>query len=133
MAWKKNIDTLTRGSGVYWEETLTLPGGAAQTVYTAEIGFIGVSPTKTRSKVLIEVVASAVSGTNVDVALVGAYTKSGTKTTLVAALVAALTDATPALASVDLNDEAAMVYYISFLADADESANNVTVRIYVPT
>lgn len=131
MAWAATTEQLTGRTGKYYEETISLVDTAK--AYTAEIDFVGPDPSREFKYVLVEIVASAVTGTNLDVALEGAVRKSGTLTVLLDAIVADITDTTPALARLDLNEYSAMVYKFSFLSDTDETANSVTVRVWIPT
>lgn len=76
--------------------------------------------------------ASAVSGTNIDISLWGAYTSGGTKFLLLDApgSIADLTNsAKTAAGRIDIEAYPAPYYFIGMLADANESANTVTLNI----
>lgn len=74
--------------------------------------------------------ASAVTGTNIDVSLWGAYTSGGTKFLLLDAPIVDLTNAAKtAGGSINLEAYPAPYYYIGMLADADEHLNTVTLNV----
>lgn len=128
MAWSQS----SNGSRVALSsETKTLPSSA--TVGYSSVLPAGIEPNKATATNTITVTAqaSAVSGTNLDIALYGSDTKAGTtKFLLKDALVADLTDTTLTVGTVDLNSYPALYYFIGWTADADESANTISVKIY---
>lgn len=113
-----------------WYETKTLPASAT-TEYSSEIQFIKVRPRdKSNGQyVTFTFKASAVSGTNLDIALYGAEKKSGTKFLLKDAVVADIADATKVAGVLDMQTYPASVYYIAWTADANESANTITCEV----
>ena len=75
--------------------------------------------------------ASAVSGTNLDIGLYGSIDEAGTtKTLLLDAVVADLTATGMAYGVVDLNAYPAGYYFLGWTADANESANTITVEVH---
>lgn len=112
-------------------EVVTLPASAT-IGYTSEIDFLKAVDDSARY-ISIRCTASAITGTNVDVSLLGTDTSAGTKFTLLDAPVADITNsAKTAGAAVNLAAYPAPYYYIGLTADADESANTMTVVIMVP-
>jgi hypothetical protein len=76
--------------------------------------------------------ASAVSGTNLDISLHGTWEAGGSKVTLVSdALVADITATGNNVDILDLNAYPMPYYYIGWTADADESANTITLTCIV--
>lgn len=115
----------------YITETKTLPASAT-TEYSSVISAIKVR-SKTESNgqyVSFAFKASAVSGTNLDIALYGALTKTGTKFLLKDAVVADITDATKAVGTLDMQAYPAPYYFLAWTADANESANTITVEVF---
>ena len=110
-------------------EVSTLPGSAT-TEYSAEIDFLKYRNKANNNEYASFVLnASAVTGTNLDIALYGSYESGGTKFLLKDALVADLT-ATGAVAGViDIKAYPAPYYYVAWTSDVDESANTITVRV----
>lgn len=127
MSWTK---TTENDMVVAKEMNVTLPN--ATTGYSSEIDFLKVDPDKTNQYVTLIITASAVSGTNLDIILYGADSPGGTKYQLKDAIVADITDTTPAVAIVDLNAYPAPYYYIGWTADSDESSNTIDVKFLVP-
>jgi hypothetical protein len=110
-------------------ETKTCPASAT-VGYGSEIDFLKLDPENNNRYISVLCSASAVTGTNLDIALYGAHTSGGTKFLLVDAIVADITNsAKTAGGRVDLNAYPAPYYYIGWTADADESANTITVSI----
>jgi len=127
MSWKKE----SANGVLVASETNTLPSSAT-TEYSSEISFLKGNPAVSTRAVSVWIKASAVSGTNLDIALYGADKAGGTKFLLAAAIVNAITDLTCATAAVDLldlNRYPAPFYYIAWTSDADESANTIEVKI----
>jgi hypothetical protein len=77
--------------------------------------------------------ADAITGTNIDVALMGANTSGGTKYLLLDAVVADITNGADKVAVVDINAYPMPYYYLRLIADADNKANTLTVKIFVPS
>jgi hypothetical protein len=128
MAWtKKTVNGMLVAT-----EVVTLPASAT-IGYTSEIDFLKAVDDSARY-ISVVCTASAISGTNVDVSLHGTDTTGGTKFTLVSdTVVADITNsAKTAGAALNLAAYPAPYYYIGLTADADESANTMTVVIMVP-
>jgi hypothetical protein len=122
--------TSANGKTVY-QETYTLPSSAT-IGYSTEIDFFKFDPKITNKNVTIILNASAVSGSNLDISLHGVWEKSGSKFTLVSdALVADITATGNNVDILDLNTVPAPYYYIGWTADADESANTITLTCIV--
>lgn len=115
---------------LYATETSTLPSGAV-IGYSSEIDFIRMGPYGGLRFVRFALNATAVSGSNLDVALYGAYKSGGTKVEVLNPLVSDIT-ATGEVASstaLDMFLYPFPFYYVGWLADADESANSITVTL----
>ncbi len=118
-----------------WTETVTLV--ASGTAYTSEIDFVPMGENNNHY-IGIACVASAVSGTNLDVSLLGSAAQgtadaSMEYTHVSDALVADITNsAKTKSALVDFNLYPTPYYKIGFLVDASEAANTVAVTIAVP-
>lgn len=126
MAWAGNTQNGMEGK---IESAVTLPSSAT-TEYSSVISFLKARCDGTNQYVTFAFKASAVSGTNLDIALYGANTSGGTKFLLKDAVVADITDATKAAGVIDINAYPAPFYYLAWTADADESANTITVDVY---
>ena len=125
MAWTAKTQN---GMG-YYTESSTLPSSAT-TGYSAVINKIKPRLDGTNQYVYFTFQASAISGTNLDIALYGAMTSGGTKFLLKDAVVADITTTAKAAGSIDVNAYPAPYYYIQWTADANESANTITVEFY---
>ena len=112
-----------------FEETKTLPGSAT-TGYSTEIDFLKISRDTNNKYVSLLVNCSAVSGTNVDIALYGAMTSGGDKFLLLDAVVADVTTGVVKGGVFDLNAYPAPYYYIAYTTDADEDANTITMTVF---
>ena len=122
--------TSANGKTVY-QETYTLPSSAT-TEYSSEIDFLKCDPKMTNKNVTFILNASAVTGDNLDISLLGAWETGGSKFTLVAdTLVADITATGNNVDILDLNAYPAPYYYIGWTSDADESANTITVTCIV--
>ena len=122
--------TSANGKTVY-QESYTLPASAT-IGYSAEIDFLKFDSSLANKKVAIVLNASAVSGTNLDISLYGTWEAGGSKVTLVSdALVADITATGNNVDILDLNAYPMPYYYIGWTADADESANTVTLTCIV--
>lgn len=130
MAWTRT----SAGSGLILEETYTLPASAT-TEYSSELSVdlhnFGPNLANNNRYVSIYLNASAVTGTNLDIALYGAMTEGGTKFLLKDAIVADITATGANIAVEDLNALPAPYYYIAWTSDVNESANTIDVKIYV--
>ena len=73
--------------------------------------------------------ASAVTGTNLDIALYGAKTIGGTKYLLVDTVVTDITDTTPAIGILDMQAYPAPYYYISVTGDNAETGNTLRIDV----
>ena len=122
--------TSANGKAIY-QETYTLPSSAT-ICYSTEIDFFSFDPKIANKNVTVVLNASAVSGTNLDVSLHGAWEAGGSKVTLVSdALVADITATGNNVDILDLNAYPMPYYYIGWTADADESANTITLTCIV--
>ena len=122
--------TSANGKTVY-QETYTLPASAT-IGYSTEIDFFSFDPKIANKNVTVVLNASAVSGTNLDISLHGAWEKGGSKVTLVSdALVADITATGNNVDILDLNTVPMPYYYVGWTADADESANTITLTCIV--
>ena len=125
MAW--TVKSNAKGNVEILKETYDLP--ASGVGYSSVIDEIGPNANQNRF-VTVVVDATAVSGTDIDIALYGADEVNGTKVLLADAIVADLTDGTRVAGQVDLNAYPAGVYFIGWTVDADESANDIAVEVY---
>ena len=122
--------TSANGKTVY-QETYTLPASAT-IGYSTEIDFLKFDSSLANKNVTVVLNASAVSGTNLDISLHGAWEPGGSKVTLVAdTLVADITATGNNVDILDLNAYPMPYYYIGWTADADESANSITLTCIV--
>ena len=114
-----------------YQESYTLPSSAT-IGYSTEIDFFSFDPKIANKNVTVILNASAVSGTNLDISLHGAWEAGGSKVTLVSdALVADITATGNNVDILDLNAYPMPYYYIGWTADADESANTITLTCIV--
>jgi len=114
------------------EETYTLPSSAT-TEYSS---VIDIQPDLRNNNryVTFAFNASAVSGTNLDIALYGSDDSSGTsKFLLKDAVVPDITATGWTAKPIDLNLYPASYYFIAWTSDVDESANTIDVKVFVPT
>lgn len=125
MAWTKST---TNGQTYQTELGINLPASAT-TEYSSEINFLKFDNSKDSVNATIFITVSAVTGTNLDIALYGAYQSGGTKYLLLDALVPDITGAENVAASVDINDYPAIFYYVGWTADVNESANTIGLAI----
>ena len=126
MAW---LDKTRNGMGCKEEAAVTLPASAV-IGYSSVIDFLKPRNDGTNQYVTIVLTPTAVTGTNLDISLLGAMTSGGDKFTLLDAPVADLTaDATAVAGVIDINAYPAPFYYIGWTADVNESANTITVQI----
>ena len=122
--------TSANGKTVY-QETYTLPASAT-IGYSTEIDFLKFDASLANKNVAVILNASAVSGTNLDISLHGTWEAGGSKVTLVSdALVADITATGNNVDILDLNTVPMPYYYIGWTADADESANTITLTCIV--
>ena len=122
--------TSANGKTVY-QETYTLPASAT-IGYSTEIDFLKFDASLANKNVAVILNASAVSGTNLDISLHGTWEEGGSKVTLVSdALVADITATGNNVDILDLNTVPMPYYYIGWTADADESANTITLTCIV--
>ena len=122
--------TSANGKTVY-QESYTLPASAT-IGYSTEIDFFSFDSKLANKNVTIVLNASAVSGTNLDISLHGAWEKGGSKVALVSdALVADITATGNNVDILDLNTVPMPYYYVAWTADADESANTITLTCIV--
>ena len=130
MAWSTPVTE----NGVFYakEETMILPSSAI-IEYSSVIDFLTfVLGANHDGLIELRAKVSAISGTNVDVALFGSYTETGTKYELLDGVVADLTKSSTLYdtrASVNLKLYPMPYYFIGHTADADEDANNISYYI----
>ena len=110
------------------KETYVLPSSAT-IGYSSVIDFLIPDAEHANKKVLITFNVTALSGTNLDMALYGSDSIGGTKVLLLDAIVAdiTVTGANPVI--LDLNAYPAPYYYLAWTADQDEKANSIAVKI----
>ena len=109
-------------------EQYTLPASAT-TEYSSVIKDFQVDGNQVSRYVTFTLNASAVTGTNLDIALYGASTEAGSKYLLKDAIVADIT-ATGIVAGIhDLNLYPAPYYFIAWTSDVDESANTIDLEV----
>lgn len=127
MAWTKK----TR-NGMGTQQEVVTQASSATYAYSSAIDSWKVKADGKARYVSIFAEASAVAGTNIDISLWGAYSAGGTKFLLVDApgSIADLTNsAKTAGGSFNIEAYPAPYYFIGMLADADNSANKVTLNI----
>jgi len=112
------------------KETYTLPSSAT-IEYSSVIDFLIPDAEYANKKVLITFNATAVSGTDLDIALYGSDSIGGTKIELLDPLVADIAATGAKSVILDLNAYPAPYYYLAWTADTDEKANSITVKIMV--
>jgi len=130
MAWTKTSEGISgREVLVGKEESITAPSSAT-TEYSSEIDFISVNNKEAASYVTFGIIASAVTGTNLDIGLYGAMTSGGTKFLLLDAVVTDVTNAAKVqFKSINLNAYPAPYYYLGWTSDGDESANTISAYV----
>jgi hypothetical protein len=130
MAWSTTNNT--RNNVHYREElSISLPN-ATGTGYSSVIDFLDyVVNGHNRGYIEFVATVSTVSGTNIDIALYGSYTETGTKYLLADAIVADFTTggAATKAGSVALYQYPFPYYFIAHTVDANESANNISYYI----
>jgi hypothetical protein len=130
MAWSET--TSANGYKVY-TETITLPASATAG-YSSQIDFLEADPSTTTNNVIVVANASAVSGTNLDLSLIGHWTKDTAGASMVTLVDAYIADITATGNNIDVLDVNAypMPYYrLKHISDADESANTITYTVIV--
>ena len=131
MAWSET--TNNNGYKVY-TETLTLPASAT-VGYSSEIDFLEADPDNATKKVIIVANASAVSGTNLDLEIVGHWTKGTAGASMISlgvdGYIADITATGNNIDVLDVNTIPMPYHRLEHLADADESANTITYTIIV--
>ena len=125
MAWTPK----TQNTMGYFTEAVTAPASAT-TEYSTVIDKIKPRNDGSNQYVSFTVKASAVTGTNFDIAIYGAMTSGGTKFLLKDALVADVTDTTKAVGTININAYPAPYYYLAHTSDVDESANTITYEFF---
>ena len=111
-------------------ELLTLVDTA--TVYSSVISAIKVKQGKgapVSQYITFSFVASAVTGTNLDIALMGSDTLAGSKFLLKDIVVADITDNTPVAGQVDVQTLPASFYWIRVITDGDETLNTLAINV----
>ena len=130
MAWTK---TVNNNGYTSYTETITLPASATSG-YSSEINFLEADPDNATKKVMVVANASAVSGTNLDLSLIGHWTSGtagGSMVTLVDAYIADITATGNNIDVLDVNSYPMPYYMLKHITDADESANTITYTILV--
>lgn len=126
MAFTKT--STNKGTAVTLSETYTLPASGAGYTSAMEIPF----SKNNNHYVSFSLNASAVSGTNLDIALYGADTETGTKTLLLDAVVADITATGKVTGRVDMNAYPAAFHFIGWTVDASETANTIAFSATIP-
>ena len=130
MTWSKKTPN---GDWIVASELATTLPSSATTEYGSVIDWIFPSNKLTNKYVYFGFNASAVSGTDLDIALYGAMTPTGTKVLLKDIVVADITATGLAIGQIDLNAYPYPYYFLAWTSDADESANTIdTYVIYKP-
>lgn len=112
------------------DENVALPA-AAGSGYSDVIKDLRPDLSKEARTIGFQFQASAVTGTNIDVALCGSLKADGSTPFLLKdALVADITDDTLVSGVVDLNEYPAPYYLIRYTVDVDESLNTITAKIF---
>lgn len=127
MVW----DSKSAGKGevAFLTETITLPASAVRE-YSSVIEQFGPNFRFANRYIMVGLNPSAVSGSNLDIALYGSTDRAGTtKVLLTDAIIADLTATGWVFGQVDLNAYPFPFYWIAWTADADESANTIQVLI----
>ena len=130
MAWTKTVNN--NGYTAY-TEAITLPASATSG-YSSEIDFLEADPDNATKKVIVVANASAVSGTNLDLSLIGHWTSGtagGSMVSLVDAYIADITATGNNIDVLDVNSYPMPYYRLKHISDADESANTITYTILV--
>jgi hypothetical protein len=130
MAWSKSVNNNGYTS---YTETVTLPASATSG-YSSEIDFLEADPDNATKKVIVVANASAVSGTNLDLSLIGHWTSGTAGASMVSLVDAYIADITATGNNIDVLDVNSypMPYYrLKHISDADESANTITYTVLV--
>lgn len=131
MSWTKT--TNNNGYTVY-TETITLPASATAG-YSSEIDFLEADPDNATKKVIVVANASAVSGTNLDLSIVGHWTKDTAGASMVDlgvdGYIADITATGNNIDVLDVNTIPMPYHRFKHIADADESANTITYTVLV--
>jgi hypothetical protein len=128
MSWTSTGVTGKKRNITLLEETFTLPASAT-IGYSTVIDDFGPNLDNNNRWISASFNASAVTGTNLDIALYGASSDGGTKFLLKDAVVADITATGTVAGLIDLNAYPAAFYYLAWTADVDESANTITVKV----
>jgi|TARA_Y100000296_G_scaffold23787_1_gene28128 hypothetical protein len=125
MAWTKTTEnSLLVGK----EESVTLPSSAT-TEYSSIIDFIGPNAQYEKKYVGFGFNPTSVSGTDLDIALYGSMTRTGTKYLLKDAVVTDITATGLVFGQVDLNAYPAPYYWLAWTADTDESNGSISAYV----
>ena len=131
MAWTKPVNNNGYTS---YTETLTLPASATSG-YSSEIDFLEADPDNATKKVIVVANASAVSGTNLDMSIVGHWTTGTAGASMVDlgvdAYIADITATGNNIDVLDVNTIPMPYHRFRHIADADESANTITYTVLV--
>jgi len=126
MAWARRT---ANDLGTQYEVT-TLPSSAAQE-FGSVIDFLKPRCDGTTQYITFIFLPTAVTGTNLDIALYGSTDSAGTSKYLLKDIVVAdlTVDAMAVAGKIDINAYPAPYYFIAWTADADEHLNTITVDI----
>lgn len=120
----------TSNSGGFKQESATLPASAT-TNFSSPMTFLKYLKGRASQYISFLVTCSAVTGTNVDIALYGSFTVGGSKFLLLDAPVADVTNAVKVQGGVvNLALYPAPNYWVAWTADVNESANTITVQVF---
>lgn len=118
------------GNGVgYKQETFDLSVAGNGQGFGSVINFIKLKFNQATQYVTFAFDITTITGTNVDVAIYGAFKAGGTKFLLTDAIVADLKSSDLAC-TLNMLAIPAPVYYLSFIGDNAETGNSIVVRVY---
>lgn len=128
MAWTKS----SHAGILKLSESKTLPSSATVGYSSVIDPDIHVAPNfgKNNRYVTFTFNPSAVSGTNLDIALYACDSDGSNAVLLKDAVVSDITATGEVAGVVDLNAYPAQYYKLGWTADADESSNTITVKVY---
>lgn len=129
MAWTFNSGKDENYMGIYSEDYL-LPN--ATLAYSTVITFLESQARQPGFMVTFSFKVDVLTGTNVDLALYGSITETGTKELLADAIVADLTDTTEKIGHLDIGLYPMPFYFLGWTTDADETSNTITAKIIRP-
>lgn len=127
MAWTKT--SVSKDKVLKLSESYTLPASAT-VGYSSVIEDFFPDYNKTNKYITASFKASAISGTNLDIALYGCDADGSNPVLLKDAVVADITTTALIAGTVDLNAYPYEAYKLGWTADANESANTIAVSVY---